>query len=325
MSSDYQLAQANIGRTRGGDDRSGDGRVRRPLARDQRSRGPEPRVCLASADRGRRRNSGASVRRPDDPDQHVGLGGSPRSQGLSSIGAPTRQSCDGVANGSSDSSASTSRSGGCRPVITPRSPRPCERLAYLEANGPTPFAFTFGEAYDPDGQPVPARDRRARRRLSRQLIRNAAFPRLVDGSHSGRGSPMAEEPLAQQLATLRSLLNEVDTRLCACACRAAGSRGSQALRRYPSHEHVGDSLRRAWSDGHGSGRAAEASPGDRRNSGGQRIACIAAEHHDSTPSTSSSSCWHASLRSRSANSDDRLRLRAAAADAAWLNPFSAGR
>ena len=30
-----------------------------------------------------------------------------------------------------------------------------ERLAYLEANGPTPFAFTFGEAYDPDGQPVP--------------------------------------------------------------------------------------------------------------------------------------------------------------------------
>ena len=30
-----------------------------------------------------------------------------------------------------------------------------ERLACLEANGPTAFAFTFGEAYDPDGQPVP--------------------------------------------------------------------------------------------------------------------------------------------------------------------------
>jgi heme-degrading monooxygenase HmoA len=29
------------------------------------------------------------------------------------------------------------------------------RLAHLEANGPTPFAFTFGEAFGPEGQPVP--------------------------------------------------------------------------------------------------------------------------------------------------------------------------
>jgi hypothetical protein len=30
-----------------------------------------------------------------------------------------------------------------------------ERLAHLEAHGPTPFAFTFREPFDPDGQPVP--------------------------------------------------------------------------------------------------------------------------------------------------------------------------
>jgi hypothetical protein len=30
-----------------------------------------------------------------------------------------------------------------------------ERLAHLEATGPTPFAFTFGEPFGPDGRPVP--------------------------------------------------------------------------------------------------------------------------------------------------------------------------
>ena len=30
-----------------------------------------------------------------------------------------------------------------------------DRLAHLEENGPTPYAFTFGEAFEPDGQPVP--------------------------------------------------------------------------------------------------------------------------------------------------------------------------
>jgi hypothetical protein len=30
-----------------------------------------------------------------------------------------------------------------------------DRLAHLEAHGATPFAFTFGEPFGPDGQPVP--------------------------------------------------------------------------------------------------------------------------------------------------------------------------
>jgi Domain of unknown function (DUF3291) len=40
---------------------------------------------------------------------------------------------------------------GHRPSVT----EAVERLAHLEANGPTPFAFTFGEPFGPDGQPVP--------------------------------------------------------------------------------------------------------------------------------------------------------------------------
>jgi hypothetical protein len=40
---------------------------------------------------------------------------------------------------------------GHRPSVT----EAVERLAHLEANAPTPFAFTFGEPFGPDGQPVP--------------------------------------------------------------------------------------------------------------------------------------------------------------------------
>jgi len=35
------------------------------------------------------------------------------------------------------------------------------RLAQLEANGPTPFAFSFAQSFDPEGRPV-ARERATR-------------------------------------------------------------------------------------------------------------------------------------------------------------------
>ena len=74
--------------------------------------------------------------------------------GATSFRATTRPTCGAGASGSSASSGSTWPSGGFPPGHRPSVAEAADRLAHLEAHGPTNHAFGFATPFGPEGLPI---------------------------------------------------------------------------------------------------------------------------------------------------------------------------